>query len=710
MFRVLLIEDDAVDQLAFKRAVNESSLPYVYTITNSVSSAKKILSEETFDIIVSDYSLCDGTAFDIFGSAKTSPIILITGHGDEEIAVMAMKKGASDYLVKDEDSNYLKILPTSIEKAITLKQIEEQNRMLQRAIMDTSDCIYIADMEDKITFVNNAFCKTYGYTESDVIGKDCNKLALQRVIDEKALTKTGAKNDKGTLDGEFIARRKNGGEFPAFSTESKVKDNKGSDVAIIRIVRDITERKRLEREKALRESSERYRKLIETANDAIFIVDVLSGKIVDVNRKCEELMGMPASRIIGKHHTKLHPEADKEYYNKLFRNHVQQGVGINGISENLFISRRNGENIPVEISSSVIDVGGNKIIQMIFRDVTERKGIEDELRAIKEQLQSIIDNTTAVIYLKDLKGQYMLINKQFEAQFHTSKNDIIGKTDYDIFPKETAKTFIANDKEVLLTKKFMEIEETAPQKDGAHTYISAKFPLFDSTGLLYATCSISTDITDRRKIEKEILEIEERERLRIGRDLHDSVGQILTGVAFKCDLLYKSLKDKDVSESGQAIEIETLVNDSINQVRKLAKGLSLLEDDPQSLEMAIQELASDVIKIYGTPCDFTCSRDFRIKDRAVATHLYRIVQEAVNNAVKHSKAKNIWINLSGNSDAFVVEVKDNGLGQPNTFKRNEGMGLRTMNYRANIIGASFKVRQNSEQGTVVSCYIGNQTN
>ena len=126
-------------------------------------------------------------------------------------------------------------------------------------------------------------------------------------------------------------------------------------------------------------------------------------------------------------------------------------------------------------------------------------GVEDALRETERRLQDILDNTTAVIYVKDVEGRYLLINSQYERLFHVARDQIVGKTDYDIFPKEMADAFRANDLKVLEANRNLEFEEVAPQDDGLHTYVSVKFPLRDSRGVAYAVCGISTDITERKR-------------------------------------------------------------------------------------------------------------------------------------------------------------------------------------------------------------------
>jgi len=130
--------------------------------------------------------------------------------------------------------------------------------------------------------------------------------------------------------------------------------------------------------------------------------------------------------------------------------------------------------------------------------------VEVELATSEKRLQSIVDNTTAVIYLKDLEGYYFTINRQYERLFHVTREEILGRTDYEIFPAAVADVFRANDRKVVEAEAPIEFEEAVPQDDGLHTYISIKFPLRDTSGTIYAVCGISTDITERKRTEHEL--------------------------------------------------------------------------------------------------------------------------------------------------------------------------------------------------------------
>jgi PAS domain S-box-containing protein len=151
----------------------------------------------------------------------------------------------------------------------------------------------------------------------------------------------------------------------------------------------------------------------------------------------------------------------------------------------------------------------------------------ERFRESEQRLQDILDNAPAVVYVKDLEGRYLLINRRYEELNHVGRAEAVGKTDHEIFPKEVADESRANDELVLGTGRPLEVEETASTDEGTRTYLSLKFPLRDAHGTTYAVCSISTDITARKRTEEALLEVREAERARMARDLHDGALQDL---------------------------------------------------------------------------------------------------------------------------------------------------------------------------------------
>jgi len=215
------------------------------------------------------------------------------------------------------------------------------------------------------------------------------------------------------------------------------------------------------------------------------------------------------------------------------------------------------------------------------------------------------------------------------------------------------------------------------------------------------TAALNNEMQERMRLEEEILSISEREQQRIGHDLHDSLCQHLTGVALAGEVLKEQLTAKSLPEAKAMAHIVELVEGAIELTRTLARGLHPVELEGEGFTDALRELAATITEGFKTPCTFECDKPVAIREPAVATHLYRITQEAITNAVKHSNAKKIEVRLASASDGVTLTICDDGVGMP--AKIPTGMGLRTMAYRASVIGATFKIERLLTRGTRVIC-------
>ena len=284
-YKVLMVEDDKLDQIAFERLVETEKLQYDYTITGSVEQTRNILACQQFDIIITDYLLGDGTAFDMLDLVKNTPVVVVTGTGNEEIAVKAWRAGAYDYLAKDMDRGYLKALPITVENAISHKRAEENLQLLSGAVMSSVDSVYITDMEDKITFVNKAFCDTYGYRKEEILGKNSSVLWLAslKTANTRSVFRTQGIGDSWEIG--FYHIRKDGSVFPVSLSRSIIKDANGHKIAVVGTVRDITERVLVEDE--LRRTNLKLKEQCQLKDDLVIKVSetlsrLLSGEnIVD---------------------------------------------------------------------------------------------------------------------------------------------------------------------------------------------------------------------------------------------------------------------------------------------------------------------------------------------------------------------------------------------------------------------------------------------
>lgn len=209
--------------------------------------------------------------------------------------------------------------------------------------------------------------------------------------------------------------------------------------------------------------------------------------------------------------------------------------------------------------------------------------------------------------------------------------------------------------------------------------------------------------------EREIIHISENTQQRIGQELHDDLGQQLTGIAFMSEVLFQNLKKQDHPDLMMAAKITSLINEAILKTRKLAYGLYPVELKGAGLPAMLGEFTQDIGSIYGIRCDFACRGSSRIDDLIakkpdIAIHLYRIAQESVNNAIKHGAATEIQVRLASMPDSITLEISDNGKGIADLSDADakEGLGMRTMQYRASLIGAVMHINPRPEGGTSVT--------
>ncbi len=244
MYKILLVEDDEIDQLAFRKLVKAEQLPYEYKMAGSLSQAKRFLETGRFDVVIADYLLGDGSAFEVLDISASAPVIFVTGAGSEEVAVKAWRMGAYDYLIKDQRRNYLKTLPITVENAVKYKQAKQMLHLLSGAVRCTDDNVYITDMDDRIVFVNHAFCETYGYNEQEILGKESSMLC-KRKQDSRP-----QREIYQALAGWEVASyhvRKDGSDFPVSLSRSIIHREDLSEVMVVNIARDISEFKLTEK-------------------------------------------------------------------------------------------------------------------------------------------------------------------------------------------------------------------------------------------------------------------------------------------------------------------------------------------------------------------------------------------------------------------------------------------------------------------------------
>jgi len=217
------------------------------------------------------------------------------------------------------------------------------------------------------------------------------------------------------------------------------------------------------------------------------------------------------------------------------------------------------------------------------------------------------------------------------------------------------------------------------------------------------TAALTAEIAERERLEKVLLEVSERERTTIGRELHDNLGQHLTGTAFAGQVLGEKLQALGLAEQADAWKLVSLIEEGIEKTRHLSKGLFLEEIQQAGLVTALQDLAEDASTQYRILCEFRLVGVGHITDSGASGHLLRIAQEAVRNALRHGKASRIAITLTCQPDCITLSVRDNGTGLSPLSGQGNGLGLRIMAHRAQIMNGEFRLETPPEGGTLVHC-------
>jgi signal transduction histidine kinase len=219
------------------------------------------------------------------------------------------------------------------------------------------------------------------------------------------------------------------------------------------------------------------------------------------------------------------------------------------------------------------------------------------------------------------------------------------------------------------------------------------------------TMALTQEMSERARLEWEILEVSERERRRIGHDLHDSLGQHLTGTALAGQVLQEKLAARMYPEATAAARIVTLIEEAIGLTRSMARGLHPVEVEGGGLTEGLRELAATVSTRFDLSCEFEGDGSVSIEDPSHATHLYRIAQEAISNAIKHGKARRVTIAVRRERDGVRLSVRDDGVGIAEPSAHGQGMGLRIMAHRARMIGSTLTIRRDPRGGTLVECVL-----
>ncbi len=351
----------------------------------------------------------------------------------------------------------------------------------------------------------------------------------------------------------------------------------------------------------------------------------------------------------------------------------------------------------------------NALAEQLGR-IAERLKAEEELRQERDFAESLIETAPAIVLVLDAGGCIVRINPYMEG--------ISGYRLEDVKGKDWFRTFLPKRNQDRMRRALLGAVGRKPRRGDVDPIVvndgrEREIEWYDKRlegpgGKLIGLLAIGQDITDRRKLEREISEISTREQRRIGQELHDGLGQELTGLGYLAETLWGDLKVRQAAEAETANKLARGIEHALDQARAIAKGLVPVEIDAKGLMSALAELVSNTQHRCGITCRFLCSEPAPVGDTATAIQLFRIVQEAINNAAKHARAGHIAVELNTDESQITLQVRDDGVGISGDGvagdpEHGPGMGLRIMRHRAGVIGATLSIGPAEGGGTTVTC-------
>jgi PAS domain S-box-containing protein len=359
---------------------------------------------------------------------------------------------------------------------------------------------------------------------------------------------------------------------------------------------------------------------------------------------------------------------------------------------------------------STDDIHFLRAVANLLAVAIKERSARDALRDSDARMRAIVNTAVDGIITIDQRGIMESVNPAATRLFGYSAEEMVGKSVNMLMPQPYGREHDGYIARYLATghAKIIGIgrEVVGLRKDGTVFPMDLAVSELSIAGRRMFT-GVLRDITERRRLQQEILEASADEQRRIGQDLHDGLCQHLAGVAFATEVLRKKMETRCAPEAVSIAKVAELIDQAITQARELARGLQPVTLEAGGLAVALEALAEKVENLFQINCLFVSEGDGLVRDHAAATHLYRIAQEAISNAIKHGKARTVIIELTAaaSQSELVLRITDDGIGLGKAASDGKGMGLRTMAYRASLIGGQLTVRPGDRGGSIVACVV-----
>jgi PAS domain S-box-containing protein len=581
-----------------------------------------------------------------------------------------------------------------------LHSLSKQEAFFRNIVETAQEGIWHINAESLTDYVNPKMAEMMGYHPAEMLGRPISDFLDAAGRAELA---SHIKRRKGGVSEQFEFRyqRKDGSMLWAFVSTNPVFDPAGNYLGAVALLTDIGQRKKIEQQ--LAHTADLLTRTGEMAKVGGWELDLRSGELFWSAETCRIFEVAPENAP--------NLEGAIGYYEEDDRPKIQQAVAKaikHGTSYELElrVKTATGRTIWTRSHGSSIREG-RRVVRLVgtVQDITERKEVELKYLRELEFNTTLVDHTAAIILLLDVAGRIVHVNEATTQLLGYDRTDLLGHTLWEVGILDADRVSFAGDRiHQLLAGTSPQSCETRLYSKQGHSLVFALSSVVTRLpdGSIDRIILSGSDLTERNRLQKELLNTSEREQARIGHNLHDGVGQTLTGVASLIEALESELP---AAQRPSVARIHELVQAAIQEVRHLSHSMSPAAVKNRGLAGVLRLLADTLRLNHRIICDVMLESGFQISNEEQENHLYRIAQEACNNAIRHGKASHISITLSRTGEREgLLQITDNGCGMTGaTKKKSKGIGLQVMDYRANLIGGTLKIEGGGRSGLSVSC-------
>lgn len=540
--------------------------------------------------------------------------------------------------------------------------------------------------------VNRRFCEITGYSQAELLGgmgpEDLNHpedweedhKSISRLIEGE-----GYETEKRYLrkDGQVAWVRVN--VSPTFDAE-------GQFLCSAAVIEDISERKSAE--EALVASNQRLQSVLSNIAQGYYALD-RDWRVVAVNTTSERHFGKSASELNG--------ATFEEATGGRIPGNVLEGIRqvmATGVPQHFEVESR------VRPGTWAMNYiyprdGG---VEVYFTDITERKQAEEALREREKELRKVLETSATGLVRCSRDLRYRWSNAAFARLVGIPLKDVVGRPVVEVIGKRALDAYLPYIERVLLGEQ-LEFETEIGYPSGPKFVHVVITPDEEESGGIAGWFASITDITEQKALEREVVRAAEAEQQRVGSELHEGICQELIAAGFTAKGLQRRL-EKDGSALASTMEALTMsISQTAAYARQLAHGMNPVVNVPDGLEHALKQFAIGTAERHQIDCRLKCKSPVMIHDPVINTQLFRIAQEAVHNAIKHSKATRIDVALTETDSDICLVVTDNGCSLPVGEDSSAGFGLRRMRYRAGLIHGYLSIQNRKGGGTEIICQV-----